>query len=82
MATTLRYLASRETDVVLKDGSTLHVRPMRPRDEPGLLAFYTALSEDARLMRDGDFAPGEWNLQIEATTCTGEVLHTQFTVRL
>ena len=51
MATTVPYPASRETDVVLRDGSTLHVRPIRPNDEPGLLAFYAALSEDARVMR-------------------------------
>ena len=37
--------------MVLKDGSALHVRPVRPDDEPGLLAFYAALSEEARLMR-------------------------------
>lgn len=51
MAATVPYPVSRETDVVLKDGSTLHVRPIRPDDEPGLLAFYAALSEEARLMR-------------------------------
>lgn len=48
---TVAYPASRETDVVLRDGSTLHVRPIRPDDESRLLAFYAALSEDARLMR-------------------------------
>ena len=51
MAATVPYPASRETDVVLRDGSTLHVRPIRPDDEAGLLAFYAALSEDARVMR-------------------------------
>ncbi|MHB8731090.1 MAG: bifunctional acetate--CoA ligase family protein/GNAT family N-acetyltransferase [bacterium] len=51
MAATVPYPASRETDVVLRDGATVHVRPIRPDDEAGLLAFYTALSDDARLMR-------------------------------
>ncbi|HLW46517.1 MAG TPA: GNAT family N-acetyltransferase [bacterium] len=51
MASTLPYPAERETDVVLRDGSTLHVRPVRPDDGPGLLAFYSALSDEARLMR-------------------------------
>ena len=51
MAATVPYPVSRETDVVLRDGSTLHVRPVRPDDEPGLLGFYAALSEEARLMR-------------------------------
>lgn len=51
MAATVPYPAHRETDVVLRDGSTLHVRPIRVADEPGLLAFYTALSEEARVLR-------------------------------
>jgi acetate---CoA ligase (ADP-forming) len=51
MAATVPYPAQRETDIVLRDGSTLHVRPVRPDDEAGLLAFYSALSEEARLMR-------------------------------
>jgi acetate---CoA ligase (ADP-forming) len=51
MAVTVPYPAQRETDVVLRDGSTLHVRPVRPGDEAGLLAFYLALSDEARLMR-------------------------------
>jgi acetyl coenzyme A synthetase (ADP forming)-like protein len=51
MAATVPYPASRETDVVLRDGSTLHVRPVRPDDEPGLLAFYAGLSAEARLLR-------------------------------
>lgn len=51
MAATIPYPARRETDVVLRDGSTLHVRPVRPDDEPGLLAFYCGLSEEARVMR-------------------------------
>jgi acetate---CoA ligase (ADP-forming) len=51
MAAIIPYPAQRETDVVLRDGSTLHVRPVRPQDEAGLLAFYSTLSDDARLMR-------------------------------
>ncbi|HKX18763.1 MAG TPA: GNAT family N-acetyltransferase, partial [bacterium] len=51
MAATVPYPVSRETDVVLRDGSTLHVRPIRPDDESGLLGFYAALSPEARLMR-------------------------------
>lgn len=46
-----RYPAYRETDVVLRDGSTVHVRPVRPADETALLAFYQALSPEARLLR-------------------------------
>ncbi|MBI4491754.1 MAG: GNAT family N-acetyltransferase [Chloroflexi bacterium] len=35
----------------MRDGSTVHVRPVRPDDEPGLLAFLRALSEPSRSLR-------------------------------
>src|SRR3990172_3604020 len=41
----------REVDVVLRDGSTVHVRPVRPEDEARYLAFLRALSEESRAMR-------------------------------
>ena len=44
------YPAHREADVVLRDGSTVHVRPVRPDDEPRLLALLRGLSEEARLI--------------------------------
>ena len=34
-----QYPADREADVVLRDGSTVQVRPVQPADEPRLLAF-------------------------------------------
>jgi acetyl coenzyme A synthetase (ADP forming)-like protein len=40
-----------EGDVVLRDGSTVRVRMMRPGDEPGLLALFQALSEESRWLR-------------------------------
>ena len=45
------YPAHREADVVLRDGSTVHIRPVRPPDEPALLVFYRALSEQSRAFR-------------------------------
>src|SRR5919109_5551309 len=45
------YPAHREGDIVLRDGSTAHVRPLRPTDEPDLLAFFRALSEESRFCR-------------------------------
>ncbi len=51
-----------------------------PAGRPTLLAVL--LEGPGHFYTDGDFAPGEWNLQIVATTRAGEVLHTQFTVRL
>ncbi len=45
------YPLHREADVVLRDGSTVRVRPIRPDDEGALLAFLHGLSEEARWLR-------------------------------
>lgn len=45
------YPAHREADVVLRDGSTAHIRPVRPEDEKRVLAFYESLSAEARKLR-------------------------------
>ncbi len=45
------YPVHRATDVVLRDGSTLHVRPVRSDDEQRLLAFLRSLSEQSRVLR-------------------------------
>ena len=45
------YPAQRATDVVLRDGSTVHIRPVRPDDEPRLLVFFRSLSEQSRVLR-------------------------------
>jgi acetate---CoA ligase (ADP-forming) len=42
---TVIYPAHREAHVALRDGSTVHVRPVRPTDEEPLLAFFRSLSE-------------------------------------
>jgi acetate---CoA ligase (ADP-forming) len=42
---------SRSGDVVLRDGSTVHIRVMRPEDEAGLCALLTSLSEESRWLR-------------------------------
>jgi acetyl coenzyme A synthetase (ADP forming)-like protein len=36
-----------ESDVVLLDGGTVHVRPIQPDDGPALVAFHAGLSEDS-----------------------------------
>ncbi len=41
----------REGDVVLRDGSTVHVRPIRQDDEERLLAFFQSLSVQSRRLR-------------------------------
>ena len=41
----------REGDVVLRDGSTVRIRVMRPSDEAGLRQLLTSLSEESRWLR-------------------------------
>ena len=42
------YPADREADVVLRDGSTIHLRPVRPEDRPALLEMSTRLTIGGR----------------------------------
>jgi acetyl coenzyme A synthetase (ADP forming)-like protein len=51
MPQVMPYPAHRESDVVLKDGSTVHVRPVRHADAAGLLEFLQRLSENSRALR-------------------------------
>ena len=44
-------VAHRAGDVVLKDGSTVQVRPMRPEDDKALLALFQSLSERSLWLR-------------------------------
>ena len=45
------YPTYREADVVLRDGSTVHVRPVRPADKPALATFFQGLSDESRVLR-------------------------------
>jgi acetate---CoA ligase (ADP-forming) len=45
------YPAHREADVALRDGSTVHVRPVRPDDRDRLLRFLQDLSTPSRAFR-------------------------------
>jgi acyl-CoA synthetase (NDP forming)/RimJ/RimL family protein N-acetyltransferase len=45
------YPAGWEADVVLRDGSTTHVRPIRPTDADALQAFHVAQSEHSTYLR-------------------------------
>jgi acetate---CoA ligase (ADP-forming) len=45
------YPASREVDVILRDGSSVHVRPVRHGDRAALAGFFAGLSEDSRGFR-------------------------------
>jgi acetate---CoA ligase (ADP-forming) len=59
---TTHYPAHREADVALRDGSTVHIRPIRAADRDGLLALLSSLSLDARVLRF--FSPA---VNLEAT---------------
>ncbi len=45
------YPASREADVILRDGSTVHVRPVRDQDRGALADFFAALTDASRGLR-------------------------------
>jgi len=42
-----RYPSEREADVVLRDGATVHVRPVRADDGPAMRAFLDTISPDS-----------------------------------
>lgn len=44
---TAPYPSAREADVALRDGSTVHVRPVRASDEPGIRAFLHDVSRES-----------------------------------
>jgi len=46
-----RYPAHRESDVVLRDGSTVSLRPARPEDEAALARFFSSLSIESQAFR-------------------------------
>ena len=48
---TATYPASREATVVLRDGSTLTIRPVRPDDAAELRRFFSDLSLESRVLR-------------------------------
>jgi acetyl coenzyme A synthetase (ADP forming)-like protein len=43
----------RARDTILRDGSSIRVRPARPEDEPALVAFLQGLAPESRRMRFG-----------------------------
>jgi acetate---CoA ligase (ADP-forming) len=51
-------MPQRDGDVVLRDGSTVRVRPMRADDDQVLLALFQSLSEESRWLRFMSMAKG------------------------
>ena len=51
MAEASVYPAHREADVALRDGSTIHIRPVTAEDEQAMLAFLEGLDPGSRMFR-------------------------------
>lgn len=45
------YPAEREADVAIRDGSTVHIRPVTADDEKALFRFFESLDESSRMFR-------------------------------
>ncbi len=45
------YPGNREADVALRDGSTIHIRPVKAEDEDAMLTFLNSLDEGSRMFR-------------------------------
>ncbi len=61
------YPAEREADVALRDGSTIHVRPVRSEDAPELQRLLEGMSPESRMFR---FFSAGTNLAEAARTMT------------
>jgi acetyl coenzyme A synthetase (ADP forming)-like protein len=57
-----------ESDVVLTDGGTLRVRPVRASDEPSVLALYERLSDESVYLRFFSPVPRPTAVQLEKLT--------------
>ncbi len=57
-----------ESDVVLTDGGTLRVRPVRASDEPAVLALYERLSDESVYLRFFSPVPRPTAVQLEQVT--------------
>ena len=47
----MAYRGHREVDVALRDGSTVHVRPVQATDAPAVRAFFERLSPESTGLR-------------------------------
>jgi acyl-CoA synthetase (NDP forming)/GNAT superfamily N-acetyltransferase len=44
-------MVAREADVLLSDGSAVHMRPIRPEDAPAIVEFHSRMSDRTRYLR-------------------------------
>ncbi len=64
----VRYPAQWESDVVLADGGTVRIRPVRRDDEPRLVALYERLSDESIYLRFFSPVPRPTAAQLERLT--------------
>jgi acetate---CoA ligase (ADP-forming) len=69
------YPTQWESDVVLTDGGTARVRPIRADDEPALLALYGRLSDESIYLRFFSPVPRPTAVQLERITSIDYVDH-------
>lgn len=62
------YPAEWESDVVLTDGATVHLRPIRPDDGDGLLSLYSRLSDESIYLRFFSPVPAPTERQLHHLT--------------
>jgi hypothetical protein len=67
---------SQEADIVLRDGSTVHVRPARPSDARAMKLLLTRLSDRSRWLRFFSAFPNvpkaaRWATESTTTAATG-----------
>src|SRR5918911_2202893 len=65
---TIEYPAQWESDVVLSDGGTVRLRPVRPDDDARLLALYERLSDESIYLRFFSPVPRPTAAQLERLT--------------
>ena len=71
---TAAYPRELETDIVLRDGSTIRVRPVRATDRDGLLAFLEALSPESMvplLLGGGTSQAATWAADVDYAAGSG-----------
>lgn len=71
------YPADRRADVVLKDGSTVVIRPARPEDEADLEHFFESLSQESLYFR---FFSGAVNLRQVAALASHVDYHDRYSL--
>jgi hypothetical protein len=64
------YPRESESDVVLRDGSTVHVRPVRSSDEGAIRAFLDGVSREAIGFRFFGAPDLNWVVSWSSTTST------------